>query len=320
MSFSHTVLVTGGTVNLGFHCALTIAKQHPEYLVVVASRTDKDSAAAAISKITGQKNALFLPLDLSSLDNVRSFAKEWETKKFPPIISLVLNAGLQFPAGVRMSGDGIESTFAINHVGHALLFHLLAHHLADKARVVLTSSGTHDPAQKSGLPDAIYTSAEVLAHPTPETLKYAGRQRYASSKLANVMWSYALDRRFTSQPDKKMTVNAFDPGLMPGTGLAREASGIEQWLWNHLLPHMLPLLRLLINPNIHTPQESGANLARLAIDPQLEGVSGSYFEGSKKIDSSKDSYNETKQEDLWEWTIKNTATNEEQIRQFEALK
>lgn len=320
MSFTHTALVTGGTANLGFQCALSIAQQHPEYLVVICSRSDPNSAAASINETTRQKNVIFLPIDLSSLANVRAFADTWKTKRFPTIIALVLNAGLQIPGDVRMTGDGMESTFEINHVGHALLFHLLFPHLADKARITTTSSGTHDPAQKWGLPDAEYVTAEQLAHPTPESAKNAGRQRYATSKLVNIMWTYALHRRLSAMPERKLTVAAFDPGLMPGTNLGREGNSLEQFLWYRVLPRILPLLRLILNPNIHTPQESGANLARLAIGADVEGKSGVYFEGKNIISSSKDSYDESKQEDLWEWTIKATAASEGERRQFELVK
>lgn len=261
----------------------------------------------------------FLPLDLSNLANVRSFVKDFEAKNYPPIQALVLNAGLQFPEGVRYSADGFESTFAINHVGHALLFSLLLPHLADNARIVVTSSGTHDPAQKSGLPDAKYTTAEELAHPTPESAQNAGRQRYATSKLVNVMWTYALHRRLTRVQRKSWTVVAMDPGLMPGTGLARESGAFLRFLWIQLMPRMLPLLRLLVSSNVHSPKESGAALARLAVSKDVEGSSGVYYEGQRKIKSSEDSYDEKKQEDLWEWTLKNIATNEDEARSFEIV-
>jgi NAD(P)-dependent dehydrogenase (short-subunit alcohol dehydrogenase family) len=318
MSFTHTVLITGGTSGLGLQAALAVAQKHPEYLVVLASRTDPDSAAHSINNTLRQKNVTFLPLDLSSLANVRSFVQTWDTKGFPPIAALVFNAGVQFPEGLRKTDDGIESTFAINHVGHALLFHLIFPRLASEARIVVVSSGTHDPAQKSGLPDAKYTTAEELAHPTPDSAETnTGRQRYATSKLVNVLWAYALHQRLAKLPEKKLTVTAFDPGLVPGTGLAREASPILRAVWIYVLPNILPVLRCLISPNIHTARESGANLARLAVGDDVKGVSGVYYEGSKEIKSSKDSYDKAKQDDLWEWTLKNTAANKEEITKFE---
>lgn len=322
MSYTNTILITGGTLGLGLNTAFLLAKQNPTYLIVIASRSDKNSVAATINTSLKQQNVQFLPLDLSSLSNVRTFAKNWSSKSYPPIISLLLNAALQFPNGVSMSTDNIESTFAITHVGHALLFHLLTPYLADHARVVVTSSGTHDPAVKSGLPDAYYNSAEELAHPTVESAKNEGRQRYATSKLANVLWTYALHRRLektqSGLKDKHITVNAFDPGLMPGTGLAREASAIMRFLWNHILPHIIPLLRLVIgSPNIRTAKESSENLARMATGKRLEGVSGVYYSGTEPEPSSVDSHDQAKQDDLWEWTVKTVAVDEEERLDFE---
>ncbi|KAH8904750.1 dehydrogenase/reductase [Coniochaeta sp. PMI_546] len=301
---SGTVLVTGGTANLGFYAARDIARAHPDYVVVLASRTDSDNAAQNINKMLNQDNTVFLPLDLSDTNSVRNFVESWPSKGFPPIKALLLNAGLQFPGPVQKSPQGIEKTFAISHVGHALLFHLLCPYLAKNARIVVTASGTHDPAQKSGLPDAVYNSAEELAHPTPLTANNPGRQRYSTAKLVNVLWTYAVHRRLSQQGSERgITINAFDPGLMPGTGLAREASWFVRFLFSHVLPPLIPLLRLIYNDNVHSAEESGAALARLAIGADVEGVSGKYFEGLKEIKSSKDSYDESKQDDLWEWTV-----------------
>lgn len=313
-----TVIVTGGTLGLGYECALQIAQQCPHYQVLIASRSNKDNAAVSINQKTGLSNVEYLTLDLSSLAKVRSFAADYEKRAYPPIKALVLNAGLQI-LDLDYTEDKIESTFAINHVGHALLFYLLSPYLADEARIILVASGTHDPAQKSGLPDAIYNSAEELAQPTKETEKYAGRQRYATSKLCNVMWTYALQRRLERTPGKKWTVNAFDPGLMPGTGLARDAPAIVQFIWHNILPRTMWLLRLLISPNIHSPQDSGGSLARLAIGDDVKGVSGKYYEGKKPIPSSKDSQVVEKQEDLWEWTVKRVAKDEHERLRFESI-
>lgn len=311
-----TVLVTGGTTGLGYECALRIAQQCPQYQVVIASRSNKDNAAVSINKTTGHSNVEYLKLDLSSLAEVRSFAADYAKQGYPPITALVLNAALQI-LHLGYTEDKIESTFAINHVGHALLFYLMRPYLAEEARIVITASGTHDPAQKSGLPDAIYNSAEELAQPTKETEKYTGRQRYATSKLCNVMWTYALQRRLEITRGKKWTVNAFDPGLMPGTGLARDASAMLQFIWHNILPRTIWLLRLLISPNIHLAGESGASLARLAVGDDVKGVSGKYYEGQKAIPSSKDSQVVEKQEDLWEWTVRRVARDEDERREFE---
>lgn len=313
-----TILITGGTAGLGYECALEIAQQCPQYQVLIASRSNKDNAAVSINHKTGHSNVEYLKLDLSSLSQVRSFAADYAKRDYPPIKALVLNAGLQI-LNLGYTKDKIESTFAINHVGHASLFYLLSPYFAEDARILLVASGTHDPAQKSGLPDAIYNSAEELAQPTKETEKYSGRQRYATSKLCNVMWTYALHRRLERTRGKKWTVNAFDPGLMPGTGLARDAPALLRFIWHSILPRTIWLLRLLISPNIYSPRESGGSLARLAVGDDVKGVSGKYYEGKKPIPSSKDSEVVEKQEDLWEWTVRRVAKDEDERRKFESV-
>lgn len=316
-SATNTVLITGGTTGLGYQAALSIAQQRPEYLVVIASRSDKASAAKSINDTLKQQNVIFVPLDLEAPSNVRSFVQSWDTKGYPPLIALLLNAGLQFPGAVQFSANGLESTFAINNYGNALLFHLLYPKLAKGARIIVTASGTHDPAQKTGVPDAKFTTAEEAAHPNPKTANKDGRERYASSKLANILWTYALNRRLGKVPDKSLAVNAFDPGLMPGTGLAREYNAFMRGVWNHVLPRMLPVMRFIINSNIHTTKVSGQRLARLAIAEDVKGISGAYYEGDKQIKSSTVSYDVAKQEDLWNWMVKNLAESKEESAKFD---
>ncbi|KAI1288061.1 dehydrogenase/reductase [Xylaria venustula] len=318
MTYIRSAIITGGTQNLGYHVALNIARQHPDWLVVVCSRSDREHAADSINNTLKQNNTIFMPLDLSDSKSVRSFAQEWSTGNHPPIQALCLNAALQFPDKIVYTPEGIEATFAITHVGHALLFHLLFPLLASNARIVVTSSGTHDPAQHSGLPDAIYTTAEELAHPPPAIANGPGRRHYANAKLANILWTYALHKRLSEKvPDRGISVNAFDPGLMPGTGLAREASAIERFAWDKVLPKITPILRKVYTDNIHKPSESAASLARLAISPETAGISGKYFEGRKEIPSSKDSYDEKKIEDLWHWTVNYCAQDEAEAVRFE---
>ena len=122
---------------------------------------------------------------------------------FSPIRILLLNAGLQFHKEVHYTTPDFEGNFGINHVGHAPLFLLLQPYLADEARIVLTASGTHDPALKTGMPVPEYKTAEELAHPTGDDLIVDGKQRYSNSKLCNMLWTYALARRLKRLPRKE---------------------------------------------------------------------------------------------------------------------
>lgn len=310
MTAERSVLITGGTSGLGYHCARVIARKHPEYEVIVASRTDHNDAAGSSNRQLGQSNVSYLSLDLPSLANIRTFAKHWKEQCFPPIEALVLNAGLLLPGQLSYTADGFEKTFAVNHIGHALLFSLLRPHLSNTARIVVTTSSLRDPAQNIGHPDAEYISAEELAHPMPRSAQHSGTQRYLTSKLTNVLWTYALDRRFRKlKGEKSWTVVSFDPGLLPETGLVRDPNGILGSFWSYVLPRAVPLLRVLIGtPNVYTAKESGDSLAWLAVSSEIPKVSGVYFQGRRQIKSSKDSYSEEKQDDLWEWTVRNTAT------------
>ena len=203
--------------------------------------------------------------------------------------------------------DGYEKQFAINHLGHALLFHLLTLYLAPDARIVVTSSGTHNPeyTKKARLSDAVYTTAEDLAHPNPKTAHPEGMRRYNTSKLANVLWTYALARHLKAA-GSSITANVFNPGLMPGTGLARDYKPIARLLWLYVLPYILPLLRMMI-PSARATDASGADLAWVVLSPETAGVTGVYFDGRKEAPSSAASHEVAKQDDLWNWTVKTLA-------------
>lgn len=308
-TYKSTVLITGGTSGIGLHAAEKIAKQCPDRQVIVASRSNKDDAANSINAKLKQQNVVYLPLDLSDPENVRLFEQKFRQKTFPPVSALLLNAGLQFPGEIGFTSQGLERTFAINHVGGSLLFFLMMPHLTTNARIVLTSSGVHDPAQKAPMPLPVFKTAEQVARPDPKTAPKNGRVHYTTSKLCNMLWTYALDRRIR-QNGKQWTVAAYDPGWIPETGLAREYPAPVRFLAYHIFPHMLPLFRLFMGPNIYRAKESGEFLADIAIDAKLD-VGGKYFSEKKAARSSKESYDEAKQEDLWTWTIKEVAKDGE---------
>ena len=204
--------------------------------------------------------------------------------------------------------DHFEATFGVNHLGHFLLANLMLRHLGAPGRIVFVSSGTHDPGQRTGMPAPMLREARSLAAPDDEEEArrnpgLVGRRRYTTSKLCNVLCAYEMDRRLraggASTPDRPISVNAFDPGLMPGTGLARDYGPSIRFAWNLLGPLLCRMMRPFV-ANIHSPEESGRALARLVLDPSLENVSGRYFEGLAEIRSSAESYDQSKATTLWE--------------------
>lgn len=163
------------------------------------------------------------------------------------------------------------------------------------------SGTTEVPLTKTSLPAPAWNDTAALARgelgPAAAADKaFTGSQRrYATSKLANVYFAYALARRLPAG----VTANAFDPGMMPGTGLTRQAPAPIRFADTHLLPRILPLLRRVMNPHVHTVEDSGGALARLLTDPALAGATGQYFEGREEARSSSESYDESRAEELW---------------------
>lgn len=266
-SATQTVVITGGNAGLGDACARAIAQAQAGWLIVIASRDERRGAdaAARLNAAAGGSVAQALTLDLASLRSVRNFAGQLASRELPPLHALVCNAGLQIVSGVSQSEDGFETTFAVNHLGHCELIRLLLEQLVAPARIVLVSSGTHDPAQRTGMPAPQLTDAQALASPEQQagpdgtSAATTGRRRYTTSKLCNVLTTYELARRLQAAGrGEEITVNAFDPGLMPDSGLARDYRPMQRVAYRLLAP----ALRLM--PGVNSVAGSGRALARLA--------------------------------------------------------
>jgi light-dependent protochlorophyllide reductase len=287
---TRTAIITGANAGLGLECARALLADDPSWHLVLAVR-DVARGTDAVAQLGRPDRCTVLELDLASLQSVRAFSETLRAAALPPLHAIVCNAGVQVVSGTEYTADGVETTFGVNHLGHFALVQTLLDDLARPARIVVVSSGTHDPAKVTGMPSPMYTAAEHLAHPA-ESEPADGRRRYTTSKLCNVLFAYELDRRLGGGADG-ITVNTFDPGLMPGTGLARDYSSAGRWAWRYVFP----VLRVL--PNVNSTRNSGTRLARLVWDPALDTVSGGYFEGRRQIRSSADSYDTAKALDLW---------------------
>jgi NAD(P)-dependent dehydrogenase (short-subunit alcohol dehydrogenase family) len=308
---SRTAVITGANTGLGYACAHALlgSTEGGPWRVVLACRSRERGQAAATrldeaAEAAGRAEAM--SLDLASLQSVRAFAAELAdrilTGALPPLGALVCNAGVQSGTTRSVTAEGFEAMFGVNHLGHFLLANLLLPVLEPPARVVVVASIVHDPAKKAGLPAPAWNDPAALARgelgsaASGDKPLAAARRRYATSKLANVYFTYVLARRLP----EGVTANAFDPGLMPGTGLVREAPAPLRFANAHVLPHIIPLARRLHMPNIHTVEESGDSLARLLTDPALAHTTGKYFEGRQEIRSSEESYDQARAEKLWQ--------------------
>ncbi|MFV0258830.1 MAG: dehydrogenase [Acidimicrobiales bacterium] len=165
--------------------------------------------------------------------------------------------------------DGYETTFAVNHLAHYLLLRLLFDRLSHGAIVVMTTSGTHDPAEGTGLPTPEHADARRLAD--PDRVKgrkrsvTAGRRAYSASKLCNVMTVRTLSGRPETR-GRAIVPIAFCPGGTPGTGLVRNLSLPRRIGWR-LLGGSLPIRPSRFN-RVDTAGEALSDLALGVIVPE----------------------------------------------------
>lgn len=296
-----TIIITGGNSGLGLETAKILAADKNNNLILGCRNQSKaHDAVDELKKLSGNQNIQTLELDLSSFESIRNFAAKVSTIT-KSIDVLACNAGLQIAKGTQLTTEGIEKTFGVNHLGHFLLTKLLMPSINKvSGRIVLVSSGTHyNPAiwQSSmfGIPPADYTGWENISAPDsfknyPE--KSRGFVRYSTSKLCVLFFGYELEARL-KQNNSSITVNVFDPGLMPGTELAREGSALEIWAWKNIMPIMR------IFDGVFSVKTSAKTFSKMLTDKSFENVSGKYYEGPKQKKSSDDSYNKTLWNDLW---------------------
>ncbi|WP_216902269.1 SDR family NAD(P)-dependent oxidoreductase [Nocardia alni] len=247
-----TILVTGATSGIGLAAAQQIAEEG-DRLILVGRNADRLTAAAERVRSAGAGAVDTIECDVASQHSVRALAAT-VLDSYARIDVLANNAG-GFFMGRKESADGIETTFATNHLGGFLLTELLLDRLIDSApaRVVFTSSVMHYGATMD-FADLGYTHG------------YSAQKAYGRSKLANVMYARALSRRLAGTG---VTANAFHPGTV--------ATGI----WDALPAIVRPVLALGKRMFMTSADEGGRRLTYLAIDPNLVAVTGCYFHNDR---------------------------------------
>lgn len=318
-TFKSTILITGGTSGLGQETATQLAHSFPDKLIVITGRSPR-GVQEAINRKTRRDNVVFMKLDLSTEADVRDFVKRYSERSFPPIESLVLNAALQFVDSVHLTTDGIEESFAVNHVHHSLVFFLLKHRLNDTARIVVVGSKLHDPAHKQIPLDPVWTSVKDVARPTPQQeddVRNEGWRRYGLSKAANILFTHALTSEIRSQ-GKGWTTLILDPGVMP-TNLFRSLGPALGFVFKIVLKS--PAGKL-VSPDAVPVSVSAAQLCKMITEPTFagDGVNGKQYDmRGRETQTSDVSYDERKQQELWDWTIDYLGQNEGEKAQFRAI-
>lgn len=254
------IVMTGATQGFGLFAAEQLIEAG--HRLTVGAR----SPGAVPEGLKGRADVRLL--DLDALQSVREFAAR--IADAGPIDALVLNAGLQL-AKPATSADGYERTFAVNHLAHYLLLRLLEGQMAPGGRVILTGSGTHDPAEGTPVTPPVHANSEWLAWPErdptaePSTRKACFRA-YSTSKLANILTAREAAKRYPA-----LSVMSFDPGYVPWTGLGRDNGRVIATLVSFILPRMMK------GDRSSTIARSGGFLVDLASAPAYGDCHGTYW-------------------------------------------
>ena len=266
-----TVLVTGGTGGIGRATATGLAGLGARVAIVGRDRGRAEAAAASIRDEVAGAEVDALVADLSAQSEVRRLADE-VLATYPRLDVLVNNVG-GFWSKRHVTVDGLEHTFALNHLAPFLLTQLLAERLVASApaRVVTLSSD----AQRLGRIDFDDLQGER---------KWSGQRAYNQSKLANILFTHELARRLRGTG---VTANAVHPGVVRSGFGAEEPGRIQRVI--------TPFMGLL-----KSPEQGARTPIQLASSPEVEGITGRYFANGKPRRSSKRSYDDADARRLWD--------------------
>jgi NAD(P)-dependent dehydrogenase (short-subunit alcohol dehydrogenase family) len=265
-----TCMITGASSGIGRATALELARMGARLVLVCRDRTRGEEAVMAIRRQTGNDAIALMLADLSSQRSIRQLAAEFLSTS-QSLHVLVNNAGV---VNIKrtLTADGIETVFAVNHLAYFLLTHLLLDRLKSSApaRIVNVASDAHKFGQLNFDDLQGERSYRVMGI-------------YGQSKLANILFTYELARRLAGT---QVTVNCLHPGAV-ATGL-----GKNNGTWAQVVIAML-------SPFFRTPAAGAATSIYLASSPDVEGVSGRYFNNCRETRSSKASYDDAAARRLW---------------------
>jgi retinol dehydrogenase-14 len=264
-------LITGATSGIGKATAMGLANMGASVVMVGRDRGKGEALMAEIKEKSANASVDLMLADVSSQEQIRRLAYEFK-EAYPRLDVLINNAGV-FSSKRITSADGIEMTFAVNHLAYFLLTNLLLDVLKASApsRIVNVSSGDH-------------SNATIDFDDLQGEKGYKGAKAYSQSKLATVLFTYELARRLEGTG---ITANCLHPGVV-GTNLGSGVSGVFGFMVRALTPLM------------KSPEKGAETSIYLASSPEVEGLSGRYFVKKDEARSSDVSYDKRLARRLWE--------------------
>jgi retinol dehydrogenase-14 len=268
-------MVTGGTAGIGYYTALEIAKMGGAVLIIGRNHTKCVSAVQRIKEESGNNLVERLEADLSSQAEIRKIANLF-CEAHDRLDVLVNNAGGFFMHRI-VSIDGIEMTFALNHLAYFLLTNLLLDALkaSSSARVVNVSSGSH-------------LHQHLDFNDLQLTRFYNPVKAYGRSKLANILFTYELARRME---ETHINANALTPGMV-----ATEIWMKGDWWMTYLVN---PVIKRIAQ----SPLEGAQTSIYLATSPEVEGITSKYYANQQPINSDPNTYDGFSAQQLWQKSL-----------------
>ncbi len=270
-------LITGANSGIGKVTALELAKLGAKVVMFCRNSKRGEDALAEIKQKSGNASVDLMIADLASLDSVRRFAADFKAK-YNKLHVLINNAGIHYPER-KLTIDGYEAMFAVNHLGHFLLTLLLLDMIkaSAPARIINVSSEAH-------------VFSKIDFDDLNLDKKFNEFQAYGRSKLANIYFTYELAERLAGTG---VTVNCLHPGMVK-TNFQRYSKMVQD-----AIKKAPPGLLI-------SPEEGAKTTIYLATSTEVENVTGRYFENLKAKKSSRRSYEREIQKKLWEISEKLT--------------
>lgn len=264
------VVVTGGTAGIGRMTALELARRGAAVVVVGRDRDRGGDTVQELNALGGTGCGAFVRADLSIMAEVRRLA-ETVAAEWPRVDVLINNAGGMFGTRQR-TADGIEATFALNHLSYFLLTHLMLPTLEEVpgSRIVNVASDAH-------------FGVRLHFEDLESARRYSGYRAYKRSKLCNLYFTYELARRLDGSGP---VVNALHPGFV-----ATEIGVRNRWV-----PR--PVWRFFTRFAI-SEKDGARTPVYLAASTEVAGVSGQYFSKCRPVRSSAVSHDADAARRLW---------------------
>jgi NAD(P)-dependent dehydrogenase (short-subunit alcohol dehydrogenase family) len=279
-------MVTGGTSGIGKHTALSLAEKGATVIIVGRNIEKCVRTVKKIRKKSKNDSVEYFIADLSSQRDIHNLVYNFK-QKYNSLHVLINNAGARFMKR-EISADGIEMSFALNHLAYFLLSNLILDVLKASvpSRIINIASGNHD--------------TEIDFDDLNREDSYDGRKSYAQSKLANLLFTYEFARRLQGSG---VNVNAVDPG-----GVAtrfNKNNGLGYWM-RHLIAHAL-------SGNLKSTKKGSFASVFMASSSEVENITGQFCNNDPSTNYAELVFDNSLSEKLWTMSEKLTGINTDQL-------